>query len=734
MSRSGISTTTNDYDRVVRPIALLLAATYLAYALMLSGRILAETRFVAPWWTMGAVGLTLVGPALLFGWAALTDSPRRVRLAATISAAGFPLVALAWPFAWYGEELASSSWLSFVSGLAAMSTALLWRPTPTVLYLLIVTTAAQAINQQRTPSANFAFALELVYSFGFSLVFVATVIEALRTARMLDQTRTSAELQAATTASAEALTAQQRTHAGVIHDWVLATLLAAERLPDSDQLRQQAITTLNKIDTAPIVDFDGKLSAQQVIETIRAAVNEIGDLVIEDDADSEESALYDAVAVAAIASGCAEAVRNSLHHNRSQVIPKIDVTLETHHIEVTVTDQGSGFDVDSVPAARLGVKGTIRQLDQLPGGTVTIISAPGQGTKVHFAWQRPPIPDTIDVRDFLGVRRRAAGAVTVIYFAGVCALATMSTHGVLTSYGVTALFLYAVMAVAFVWAPGDPIAGWVSSFAVLGPIGAWLALESVPGNVSIEQLWPASATAAIYVLLMLRGRSAAAWLGQASVLVTYAMWAVGHNIPPGDVVVARLADFAPLVGSAVFARLVRPRLRAILTIRREALNQARRAAAARTAHAEHAHQLHRFDTTSRALLTRLTRDIPLTQQERRECGLLEAQLRDRLRGGLLADSPVAEQIDHARTRGVIVNLYDDRTGPGFDPATWRRVTSTITAELARVDEGTVTIRIPPPGREIIATIVARKLTGTHRVAIRARETADPVSNRFIASR
>ncbi|MFD3707449.1 hypothetical protein ACFWUP_30305 [Nocardia sp. NPDC058658] len=710
---------TSDYDRVVRSIALLLAVSYFAYTLMLSSRIIAQAPTVALWWTVVATAVVLVAPAVLFSWAAGTGSPQWVALAATVSVAGFPLATLAWPLAWHGVALAASSWLSFVPGLAAMAAALLWRPAFAVTYLLVVTAGAQAINQQRTPSANFAYALELVYSFGFSLVFVATVIEALRTARLLDQTKVSASLQAADAAAAQARTALQRTHAGIVHDWVLATLLAAERLPHSEQLQQQAITTLAKIDTLPAIDLDRTVSAQQAVRAIQTAVEEVSQVAVAVRTEPEEIADYDAGAVAAMASGCAEAVRNSLRHNSSDVRPEVALVLTADCIEATVRDRGTGFDITAVPASRLGVNGSIRELDRIAGGAVTVTSLPGHGTVVNFAWQRPAARDTVDVRDFLGVRRRAAIAVTIVYLAGVCALVTMSAPGVPDLPNQVSMLLYATMALAFLWAPGDPIPRWVSGFAVLGPLGAWLALRSLPAEITTEQLWPASATAAIYVLLMLRGRPVAAWLGQVGILGTYAIWAVGHRISPVDLVVARLADLAPLVGGAVFARLVRPRLHSILTLRRDALRQAGQTAAARAAYAAHTQQLKQFDATSRALLTRLTFKMPLTPLERRECGLVEAQLRDQLRGGLLARSPVAEQIARARARGVSVHLYDDHTGPAFDPATWARVTSTITTELARLGGGMVTIRIPPPGREVIATIVARDATGTRRVAVAA---------------
>lgn len=723
---NGRSIPASDETQVLRSVALVLVVSWVAYALMLSGRIAAEARAVDPWWTFGAVVLVFVCPAVSFGVVVVSGRVALVRRAAAATATGFMIAVATWVPAWDGGALAASSWLSFVPGLAAMSAAAAWRPAAAIAYLFVATAAAQAVNQHREPGLNFAYPLEFTYSFGFSLVFVAIVLEARRTARMLDRTEDSARARAAETAAAEALVAQQLGHAAVIHDWVLSTLVAAERLPHSPQLRRRAATALAKIEARPFLGRE--VGPGRAVEVIQTAVAQVA-AGLEFTATVDGGRALDSEAVDCLAAGCAEAVRNSLRHNPTGIRPRVLVLVTGHGIEATVSDEGIGFDPAAVAADRWGVNGSLRRLDRIAGGAVTITSAPGLGTTVAFRWRRPPAATGFGIRDFLGIQRRAAAAVTTVYLVGVCSLAVMSVHGTPTVGAGLALFGYCLMAAVFVGAPGDPIAAAPSWLAVAGPLGAWSALAASPANTTVEQLWPASATAAIYVLLMLRGRPAAAWLGQLATAGVCVLWAAGHHLPVTGVVLARIADVAPLVGGTVFARMIRPRLDGIVRLRGTALSLARQAAAARTARDEHDRQLAAFDATARAVLTRLTLDRPLTTAERRECGLLEALLRDRLRGRLLAESVLADHVRHARARGVTVDLYDDRDGAGITPAVWDQVVTAVTAALTGTVDGTVTIRLPPAGRDTVATVVARGSSGTHRVSIRGDADATTAAGR-----
>ncbi|TAK20780.1 MAG: hypothetical protein EPO26_17325 [Chloroflexota bacterium] len=76
-----------------------------------------------------------------------------------------------------------------------------------------------------------------------------------------------------------------------------------------------------------------------------------------------------------------EAVANAAHHSGAS---RIDVTLRRagDTLELTVTDDGKGFDVERAEAGRsLGLAG-MRQRLSLAGGELRIISRPGNGTRL----------------------------------------------------------------------------------------------------------------------------------------------------------------------------------------------------------------------------------------------------------------------------------------------------------------------------------------------------------------
>ena len=53
-------------------------------------------------------------------------------------------------------------------------------------------------------------------------------------------------------------------------------------------------------------------------------------------------------------------------------------------IDVSISDLGSGFDLDEVPEERLGISESIVGRMQRHRGTAEINSTPGEGTEVHL--------------------------------------------------------------------------------------------------------------------------------------------------------------------------------------------------------------------------------------------------------------------------------------------------------------------------------------------------------------
>jgi signal transduction histidine kinase/phage shock protein PspC (stress-responsive transcriptional regulator) len=81
-----------------------------------------------------------------------------------------------------------------------------------------------------------------------------------------------------------------------------------------------------------------------------------------------------------------EALVNAVTHGKAPYSLYLEVVDE--QVEVFVRDHGDGFDLDSVPVDRFGVRESIIGRVVRRGGTATVQSRPGRGTEVHLRLPR----------------------------------------------------------------------------------------------------------------------------------------------------------------------------------------------------------------------------------------------------------------------------------------------------------------------------------------------------------
>jgi signal transduction histidine kinase len=88
--------------------------------------------------------------------------------------------------------------------------------------------------------------------------------------------------------------------------------------------------------------------------------------------------------VEALVAATREALANAVRHSGAG---RVDLYAEVSGgaAEVFVRDRGRGFDQDTVPLDRLGVRGSIVDRMARHGGDTTIRSAPGDGTEVRLS-------------------------------------------------------------------------------------------------------------------------------------------------------------------------------------------------------------------------------------------------------------------------------------------------------------------------------------------------------------
>lgn len=88
----------------------------------------------------------------------------------------------------------------------------------------------------------------------------------------------------------------------------------------------------------------------------------------------------------ALVAATGEALTNAAKHAGVRDI-SLYVEIDDGTVEVFVSDQGKGFDLDAVPADRRGVAESIIGRMHRHGGRATITSEPGEGTEVHLSME-----------------------------------------------------------------------------------------------------------------------------------------------------------------------------------------------------------------------------------------------------------------------------------------------------------------------------------------------------------
>lgn len=374
--------------RMKRLFARFVAFGYLAYLLVLTSDIADSARPTAAWWMPLAVA-AVFAPALGLALASLPRWNHLIGAAVSLAAAGF-LVALAtWPLAWTGERVAIDHgiWLSTIPGLPALAVAIAWPPLPTIALLAVAVTGAQTCNALlRIDPPNPL--VEIPWSFSFCLLYTCAGLMAVRTARLLDRTRTSAHATAAAASAREAQEVERARIDGLTHDWVMSALLGVARTPDDPEVMRQAEEAIRQVEqlrTGGLGDapFDADAAAAHLRSAAAAVDAQLG---VELELGGRDGR-YPADAVRALGAALAEALRNSLRHAGTDAARAVALRVDDGSLTAVVTDDGRGFDPATVPPERLGLSvGIHRRMRQVPGGAATVTSAPGRGTSVELRW------------------------------------------------------------------------------------------------------------------------------------------------------------------------------------------------------------------------------------------------------------------------------------------------------------------------------------------------------------
>lgn len=288
-----------------------------------------------------------------------------------------------------------------------------------------------------------------------------------------------------------------------------------------------------------------------------------------------------------------------------------------------------------------------------------------------------------------------------------------------TGVAVLAFVPFAIAAIWVVQPAPDPLPGpWCAGILGLCAVTVTvLSAQPALAGSPVYSTWHLGAVTTVLFMLILRGRVLYGWLGYAGMAVATILWAVAGGLGAMAGVELLVRHAATLVvGTAIYLGLLGTAQR-ITAINRRALAEAAAVATSHAAEEERVAQLSRLDGMARPMIELVARGQQLSDAERRDCLLIEASLRDIVRGRALAIPPVLSAARAARERGVEVTLLDDSAAAGSAAA----VAELLARELATLDSGSVTARLQPTGRAESATIVISPLDGDARILIVDRD-------------
>ncbi len=326
-------------------------------------------------------------------------------------------------------------------------------------------------------------------------------------------------------------------------------------------------------------------------------------------------------------------------------------------------------------------------------------------------------PDRAGVGAVLGIDGRLGHVLLALLELSVLLLAVRDIGAVGWSAGSIAGYLLLAAACGAVALPAtDPLPEPYALVVAFAAPATTLLTSTFPVGRSLHTIAAPVVCGLVLGLLAVRGRAVEAWVSVAAmVAVTIGVGYWAHL--PVAAVGAAIGPVGTVAALTVFAEIIRPTQQSLHALRVQTTTTAVANAAMRARLEERDQQLERLDRAARLMLERIAASRSLDEADRAQCRLLEAELRDGLRAPNLAIGELAAAAREARGRGVEVLLLDDGGFADAPPQVRDVVISTAAWELDAVGTGSVTIRVLPTGRRIVATVLVAEPRRDRRTEI-----------------
>ena len=322
---------------------------------------------------------------------------RGVRVASTAFAFLYVGALIAWPLVVASSDDASDQqpWIFFLVNVGVVAAMLAFALRMQYIWAIAVPLIYGAVRMmqgefERDFWITTAFDVSFTIILGLVLVSLGWMFRAV--AAGVDDVRGRAVADYAHAAAAAAAEEERVAVAALMHDSVLAALIAAERA-ESPRARdlavgvaREALMRLANTEAAVLEEgSDEPVGSAQIVAELRRALSEAGaDAVVEE---RGGVGLIPGRAARALVLAARQAIGNSVAHARGRGLHIVAVAHGDEGITVTVSDTGPGFDLDAVDEDRLGIRASIMARMAAVAGTARIESD-GSGTVVELSWER----------------------------------------------------------------------------------------------------------------------------------------------------------------------------------------------------------------------------------------------------------------------------------------------------------------------------------------------------------
>lgn len=322
---------------------------------------------------------------------------RGVRVASGLFAVAYVVALAAWPTVVDPRHTAADDqpWIFFLVNVGVVAAMLAF---PVRLQFAWAAAVPLVYGYVRLVQGGFApeFWVTTAFDVSFTLILGMVIVSLgwmfRSVASGVDEARGRAVSSYASAAAAAAAEEERVAMSALMHDSVLAALIAAERA-ESERARElavamarEALTRLANTEAAVAQEgSDEPVATAQIVAELRRSLSELGaDAIVEE---RGGIGLIPGRAARALVLAARQAIGNAVAHAHGRGLHIVAEGHGDEGIRVTISDTGPGFDLDAVGADRLGIRASILARMAGVAGTADIESD-DSGTTVTLGWER----------------------------------------------------------------------------------------------------------------------------------------------------------------------------------------------------------------------------------------------------------------------------------------------------------------------------------------------------------